>query len=105
MDIYHVVLFVKLLKHSISDLYLVDCIWGNYSPWSACTETCGSGKQYRFRAIERYESNGGTSCDEDQNVDEQNCNTDPCPTLGNCYFYYDLHCLIVPNVFDFFTVI
>ena len=88
MDIYHVVLFVKLLKHSISDSYLVDCSWGNYSPWSACTETCGSGKQYRFRAIERYESNGGTSCDADQNVDEQNCNTDSCPTLGNCYFYY-----------------
>ena len=90
MDIYHAVLFVRLSKHSISDLYLVDCIWGNYSPWTACTETCGSGKQYRFRVIEKYESNGGTSCDADQNVDEQNCNTDPCPTLGNCYFYNTL---------------
>ena len=80
-----------LLKHSIWDLYVVDCEWGEYSTWTACTETCGSGKQHRFRVIERYESNGGASCDADQNVEEQDCNTESCPTLGKCYFYYDLN--------------
>ena len=73
------------------NLCLVDCEWGTYSPWTGCTETCGSGKQYRFRVIEKYESNGGASCDADQNVDEQDCNTESCPTLGKFYFRYYHH--------------
>ena len=65
------------------DQYLVNCDWGNYGAWSACTKTCGEGKQYRFRVIKTYESNGGTACDTSHNTEEQDCDNDSCPTKGD----------------------
>ena len=62
--------------------YLVDCVWGDYSAWTACTKTCGTGKQYKFRAVQIYEANGGLGCDANENVAEQDCNTESCPSPG-----------------------
>ena len=78
-----------LLQFSIFHLYAVDCDWGNFGPWTACTKTCGSGKRLRFRVIERYESNGGASCDADHNIQEQNCNNDSCPTPGKYFVFFE----------------
>ena len=65
-------------------LYQVNCAWGDYSAYSACTKTCGGGKQYRFRTILTHEENGGTACVGTDNVQEADCNTDACPTAGDC---------------------
>ena len=73
-----------LLKITIFDWYVVDCTWGQYGAWTACTKTCGTGKQYRFRVIETYGSNGGTACDTSHNTEEQDCNNELCPTPGEC---------------------
>ena len=62
--------------------YQVNCAWGDYSAYSACTKTCGGGKQYRFRAILTHEENGGTACVGTDHVQEADCNTDACPA-GN----------------------
>ena len=45
-------------------LYLVNGQWGFWSSWSACTETCGSGRTTRNRECNNPPpSNGGSFCD------------------------------------------
>ena len=34
-------------------LCLVDCKWATYSPWTACTKTCGTGSKTRNRTCLR----------------------------------------------------
>ena len=83
-------MYYRYLTHSVVfDQYLVNCDWGDYGAWSACTKTCGSGKQYRSRVIETHESNGGTSCDADHHIQEQNCNNDSCPTPGIYFVFFE----------------
>ena len=81
-------------------LHLVNCEWGDYSAWTGCTKTCGTGQQYKFRAIKTHEANGGTACDPNLNVEEQECNTESCPTTGERYpvFFTQSICFILNNV-------
>ena len=79
-------------------LYLVDCEWGNYSAWTGCTKTCGTGQQYRFRTIKTHDVNGGTACDPNLNVEEQDCNTDSCPTTGKRFpFFFTYSICFIPT--------
>ena len=77
--------------------FLVDCQWGEYSAWSACTKTCGGGKQYKFRVVQTYETEGGIACDANKNVKEQDCNTDSCPGPGKpcSILYYRIITLLI----------
>ena len=75
-------LFQSIFQSVALILYSVDCVWGDYSAWSACTKTCETGKQYKFRVIQTYETNGGVACDANKNVAEQECNTESCPGPG-----------------------
>ena len=56
----------------------VDCKWGPYGEWSACTKSCGGGFQTRLRDVEQQAFNGGAKC-EGESTDLRVCNEHACP--------------------------
>ena len=40
----------------------IDCKWGEYSPWSECSKSCGSGIRRRIRVVVQNASIGGKEC-------------------------------------------
>jgi len=55
----------------------VDCVMGEYGPWSTCSATCGGGMQSRHRVVKVPSSNGGDECPCTE--EWQPCNTQGCP--------------------------
>jgi len=55
-----------------------DCLWGPWSSWSQCSETCGGGSLRRYRDVAVTEKNGGSFC-LGSNEQEAECNANPCP--------------------------
>ena len=54
----------------------IDCTWGTWTGWEACSVSCGGGTQSRIRPKTVYEVNGGT-CD-GQSIETRQCNSDVC---------------------------
>ena len=61
-----------LLKRYNSIRYIVDCVWNQWNPWSACSITCGSGFQTRERSKKQQARNNGKQCD-GNNFEVQHC--------------------------------
>ncbi|KAK3612198.1 hypothetical protein CHS0354_016588 [Potamilus streckersoni] len=40
----------------------VDCVMSDWSPWSDCSTSCGTGAQIRYRHIKQIPSDGGRPC-------------------------------------------
>ena len=60
------------------NLLLVNCAWGSWMSWSACSVTCGTGTKIRIRMVSTHEENGGTACSGDSSETSQlDCGT--CP--------------------------
>ena len=59
----------------------VNCVWGSWSAYEACSATCGSGNQTRSRSVAVQPSCGGTSCS-GSSTQTQSCNSQCCPV--NC---------------------
>jgi hypothetical protein len=56
---------------------------GNWTDWSACNQTCGSGSQSRVFVVSVDAAHAGENCTHfNGTVEEQACNTSPCPI--NC---------------------
>ena len=68
---YHSNLYVNYVK------ILVDCVWGAYGAWSACSKPCGGGEKKRSRVVATPASNGGQACVGDA-IETASCNTDAC---------------------------
>ena len=59
-------------------LVAVNGNWGSWSSPSACTKTCGGGKQIRRRACDNPSpQNGGEKCS-GKAEEERTCNMQPC---------------------------
>ncbi|VEL16124.1 unnamed protein product [Protopolystoma xenopodis] len=74
--------------HSLDDFILIlsqelDCVWSAWSPWAACSHTCGpSGTRSRFRSVEEPARPGGLACPADGFLETQSCpppDNLPCP--------------------------
>ncbi|CAJ1396777.1 unnamed protein product, partial [Effrenium voratum] len=56
----------------------VDCQWYDWSPWSFCSKTCGTGTYHRKRTVAVQDTSGGKTCTgDDQEFGD--CNEIPCP--------------------------
>uniref|UniRef100_A0A8B9E2Q4 ADAM metallopeptidase with thrombospondin type 1 motif 8 n=1 Tax=Anser cygnoides TaxID=8845 RepID=A0A8B9E2Q4_ANSCY len=63
----------------------VDGDWGPWSPWGACSRTCGGGVQFSHRHCDRPRpQHGGRYC-EGQRTRYQSCHTDECPQDGKSF--------------------
>ena len=58
----------------------VDGGWTDYSAWSDCTKTCGTGTQTRTRTCTNPTPKGGGAVCTGDAEETQNCNTHPCPS-------------------------
>lgn len=56
----------------------VDCVWGQWSPWSACSADCDGGERTRQRMLQTPPRNGGEWCDEGSVREVEGCSTLPC---------------------------
>ena len=56
----------------------VDCVWGVYGDWSACSKSCGIGEKTRSRPKATEASNGGQEC-QGEASETESCNEDACP--------------------------
>ena len=59
---------------------VVDCAWGLWAEWSACTTTCGEGSQRRNRSVAASVENGSVACMGNA-TDTQSCTLSVCPVV------------------------
>lgn len=60
----------------------VDCLIQDWTPWSTCDVSCGSGQHSRHRQVDSWPENGGKACPGDvtELMQTEGCNVDvPCP--------------------------
>eukprot|EP00913_Durusdinium_trenchii_P020877 g19615.t1 len=56
-------LALKEVKGCMTDCGEVDCRWGNWDVWSACSCTCAGGTKRRNRVIAQAPRHGGKMCE------------------------------------------
>lgn len=64
----------------------VNCVWGQWVEWSACSKTCDGGEKSRSRLIDTAPRNGGKLCDPHAMSEVAACNTEPCHAARDCEF-------------------
>ena len=82
----------------------VDSSWNEWSTWSECTVTCGSGNSTRMRTCIE-EQHGGVPCSElsGMDTDEQACNDNPCPgNMESKFAQVSLFLKMKVSNYDFF---
>jgi len=62
---------------TLQTLTPVNCVVSGWGSWGTCSQTCGSGTQYRSRTATTPATNGGTACP--SLSESQSCNTHACP--------------------------
>jgi len=69
---------IGCLGDEASDCGPVDCVWGDWDIWGACSASCGNGLQYRTRSVARSPSRGGRLCDPVSKTEVASCATEKC---------------------------
>ncbi|KAL0964700.1 hypothetical protein UPYG_G00327770 [Umbra pygmaea] len=62
---------------------LVKGVWGFWSPWSACSVSCGSGVVSRVRLCNNPPPQHGNAGCSGNTTETQPCDPSPCPIAGN----------------------
>ena len=82
--------FTKILFYC---LHIVNCAWDDWSSWSSCSITCGTGTKSRSRVIKTHEENGGTACTGDSSeISQLSCGTCPAGKI-----YTNFHSVVVKS--------
>ena len=71
-------------EQNLLDTHPCPCVWGQWTSWSACSQTCGGGTINRSRNITQPAKNAGDSC-AGSSTQQMSCNPDPC-RKGNTWF-------------------
>uniref|UniRef100_A0A8C4Y584 ADAM metallopeptidase with thrombospondin type 1 motif 8 n=1 Tax=Gopherus evgoodei TaxID=1825980 RepID=A0A8C4Y584_9SAUR len=75
----------KVMAQKLRALPVVDGNWGPWSPWGACSRTCGGGVHFSYRDCnDPAPQNGGKYC-EGQRAKYQSCCTEECPPDGKSF--------------------
>lgn len=51
----------------------VDCSWGDWMEWNACTKSCSGGQKFRHRSINTLAKNGGNICGDEGSSETASC--------------------------------
>ena len=65
------------MKQTIACYFSEDCVWGSWSEFSTCSNSCGGGTKTRTRQKIGKEKFGGLC--KGSNQDTTYCNTQECP--------------------------
>lgn len=87
---------ILVITPSVYSVYYIEPTWGQWSSWSACSDSCGTGTRMRSR-----QCLNGNTCDTKQgsgtNMDIENCNTQECPIRMLIVDYIDVRIPVESN--------
>ncbi|CAE7203448.1 adt-2, partial [Symbiodinium sp. CCMP2456] len=63
----------------------VDCEFGHWTSWSACSVTCGTGQRYHTRTVIVHAQASGHRCDGGME-EVQSCTMEPCGAARDCSY-------------------
>ena len=63
---------------------VVNCQWGQWSDFGACSRECGGGTKTRFRHVDVMPKHGGKGCSARDSLEVNSCNNEPCGELEYC---------------------
>ena len=49
-------------EQHLLDTWPCDCVWGSWSEWGQCSQTCGNGTHTKTRNVLRHARNNGKEC-------------------------------------------
>ena len=70
-------------------IFTVNCIWGPWSVWEACSVTCGGGTLEMNREITQEAKYGGNECT-GNDKETLLCSTNHCPGFNNLSYVFVL---------------
>ncbi|CAE8621650.1 unnamed protein product [Polarella glacialis] len=56
----------------------IDCVWGEWDHFSACSDSCGGGSMRRIRVVKQPPRSGGKGCEAKDKSEIAPCNTETC---------------------------
>jgi len=68
----------EIEKCQIKECDKIDCVWGDWHEWSACTCSCNGGTKTRNRHVVTAPLNGGRLCEQRNRTEIAPCNQSPC---------------------------
>ena len=74
---------------SLKLVFIVNCVWGPWSVWEACSVTCGGGTLEINRAITQKAKYGGNEC-AGNDKETLLCSTNGCPGFNNLSYVFVL---------------
>eukprot|EP00397_Hematodinium_sp_SG-2012_P001621 GEMP01001625.1.p1 GENE.GEMP01001625.1~~GEMP01001625.1.p1 ORF type:complete len:660 (+),score=106.93 GEMP01001625.1:1164-3143(+) len=63
---------------------MINCKWGEWNDWGACSVDCDGGQRNRYRHIITMSAGGGKECDANASAEVQECNIQACGKIMFC---------------------